>query len=68
VYAPTADRNDDTKDGFYEELQQVFHHSRMYHIQILLRCCKTKFGREDKVKLTAGKDHIVLIHQTLEKK
>jgi hypothetical protein len=36
-------------------------------MQILLGCCKAKYGREDTFKPTAGKDHIVRIHQTLEK-
>jgi hypothetical protein len=33
-----------------------------------VRMIKTKFGREDKFKPTAGKDHIVYIHQTLEER
>jgi hypothetical protein len=64
MHALNANRNDDSKDSLYEELQ----HFRMYHMQILLGCCKTKFGREDKFKPTAGIDHKVCIHQTLEKK
>jgi hypothetical protein len=68
LYAPIANRNDHSKGSLYEELQQAFHHFRMYHIHILLGCYKTKFGREDKFMPTAGKDHKVCIHQTLEKK
>jgi len=37
-------------------------------MQILLGCCKAKYGREDRFKPTTGKDHIVWIHQTPEKK
>jgi len=64
VYATIANRNDHSKDSLYEELQQAFHHFRLYHIQILLGCCKTKFGREDTFKPRAGKDHKVRIYQT----
>jgi hypothetical protein len=67
VYAPTSNKND-SKDSLYEELQQVFDHFRTYLMQILLECCKTKFGKEDKFKSNSGKDHVVCIHQTLEKK
>ena len=28
VHAPTEEKNDETKDSFYEELEQVFDHSR----------------------------------------
>ena len=55
-------------DNFYEELEQVFDHFTTYHMQIQLGCGKGKFGREDRFKPTAGKDHIVWIHQTLETK
>ena len=59
VHAPTANRNFDSDDNFYEELEQVFDHFPMHHMQILFRCCKAKYGRKDRFKLTAGKDHIV---------
>jgi hypothetical protein len=36
-------------------------------MQILLGCCKAKYGREDKSKSITGKDRMVWIHQTLEK-
>jgi len=47
VHAPTANINYDSKDNFCEEFEQVFDHFPTYHIQILLGCCKAKFGRED---------------------
>jgi len=68
VRAPTVNNNDDSKDNFYEELEQLFDHFPTYNMQILLACCKTKFGTEDRFKPPTGKDHIVWIHQTLEKK
>jgi hypothetical protein len=58
VHAPTANRNDHSKDSSYEELEEMFDHFRTYHMQIMFGCCKAKFGREDKFKLIIGKDHI----------
>jgi hypothetical protein len=68
VHAPSANRNGESKDSLYEELQQVFDHFRTYHMQIVLGCSKPKFGREYKFKQPVGKDHIVCIHQILMKK
>jgi hypothetical protein len=61
VRAPTVNSDDDSKDNFYEQLQHVFDHFPTYHMQILLGCCKAKFGIEDIFKLTAGKYHIIYI-------
>ena len=36
VYAPSEDKSDDSKDSFYEELEQVFDHFPRYHMKILL--------------------------------
>jgi len=68
VLPPTVNTNDDSKYNFYEELEQVFDHFPTYNMQILLGFCKAKFGTDDRFKPTTGKDHIVWIHQTLEKK
>jgi hypothetical protein len=66
-HAATAHINYDSKDSFYEEFEKVFDHFPTYHMQILLGCCKAKFGKEDIFKPIAGNYHIVLIYQTLEK-
>jgi hypothetical protein len=68
MHAATANRNGESKDSLYEELQQVFDHFRTFHMQIMLGCSKTTFRREYKFKQSAGKDRIVCIHQTLMKK
>ena len=68
VNAPTANINCYWKENFNEELEEVFNHFPTYHMQILLGCCKAKYGREDRFKPTTGKDHIIRINQTLEKK
>ena len=35
VHAPSEENNDDSKDGFYVELEQVFDNFRKYHKKIL---------------------------------
>jgi exonuclease III len=54
VHAPTEERNDDSKDSFYEELEQVFDHFPKYHMKILLGDFNAKLGREDTFKPTIG--------------
>ena len=34
VHAPSEDKSDDSKDSFYEEIEQVFDHFPRYHIKI----------------------------------
>ena len=46
VDAPTEEKSDDSKDSFYEELQQVSDHFPQYHTKILLDF-NTKVGREN---------------------
>jgi endonuclease/exonuclease/phosphatase family metal-dependent hydrolase len=36
AHAPTEEKNGDSKDSFYEELEQVFDHFPKYHMKILL--------------------------------
>ena len=51
VHAPSEDKSDDSKDSFYEELQQVFYHFPRYHMKILLGDFNAKVGRENMFKL-----------------
>jgi exonuclease III len=46
VHAPTEDKDDDIKDSFYEELEQVFDQFPRYHIKILLGNSNEKVGKE----------------------
>jgi hypothetical protein len=39
VHAPSEDKSDDSKDSFYEDLEQVFDHFPRYHMKILLLTC-----------------------------
>jgi hypothetical protein len=54
VYAPTEDNDDDIKDIFYEELEQVFDQFPRYHMEILLGDFNAKVGREDIFKPIIG--------------
>jgi hypothetical protein len=36
VHAPSEEKSDDSKDSFYEELEQVLSHFPKYHTKILL--------------------------------
>jgi hypothetical protein len=54
VLAPSEDKGDDSKDRFYEELEQVFDHVPKYHMKILLGDFNAKVGRESISKPTIG--------------
>jgi hypothetical protein len=47
VHAPTEDKDDDIKDSFYKELEQVFDQFPGYHMKILLGDFNAKVGREE---------------------
>ena len=52
LHAPSEEKSDDSKDSFYEELEQIFYHFSKYHMKILLGDCNAKVGRENIFKLT----------------
>jgi hypothetical protein len=52
AHAPTEQKSGNSKDSFYEELEQVFNHFPKYHMKIMLGDFKAKLGREDTFKLT----------------
>jgi hypothetical protein len=54
VHPSLEDKNDDSKDSFYEKLEQVLDQFLEYHINILLGDIHAKLGREDIFKLTMG--------------
>jgi endonuclease/exonuclease/phosphatase family metal-dependent hydrolase len=58
AHAPTEEKNDDSKDSFYEELEQVFDHFPKYHMKILLGDFNAKLGRDDIFKPTIGKESL----------
>jgi len=58
VHAPSEDKCDDSKDSFYEELEQVFDHFPRYHTKILLGDFNAKVGRENIFKPTIGNESL----------
>jgi hypothetical protein len=58
VHAPTKDKDDDIKDRFYEELEQVFYHFPRYHMKIMLGDFNAKVGREDIFKPIIGNESL----------
>ena len=58
VQAPREDKSDDSKDSFYEELEQGFDHFPKYHVKILLGDFNEKVGRENIFKPTIGNESL----------
>jgi endonuclease/exonuclease/phosphatase family metal-dependent hydrolase len=52
AHAPTEEKSDDSKDSFYEELEQVFDNFPKYHMKTLLGDFNAKLGREGTSKPT----------------
>jgi len=46
VHAPREEKSEESKDSFYEELEQVFDHFPKYHTKIILGDFNAKVGRE----------------------
>ena len=47
VHAPSEEKSDESKDSFYEKLEQVFDHLPKFHMKILLGDFNAKVGREN---------------------
>ena len=56
VHAPSEEKSDESKDSFYEELEQVFDHIPKYHMKILLGDFNAKVGAEYIFKPTIGSE------------
>jgi hypothetical protein len=54
VHAPTEDKDEDIKDSFYEELEEVFDQFPRYHMKILVEDFNANAGREDIFKPIIG--------------
>ena len=54
VPASSEEKSGDSKDSFYEELEQVFYHFPNYRMKILLGDFNAKVGRENIFKPTIG--------------
>jgi len=58
VHAPSEEKIDESKDSFYEELEQVFDHFPKYHMKMLLGDVNAKVGRENIFKPTIGQESL----------
>jgi hypothetical protein len=54
VHAPTVDKSDNTKDGFYDEVGRAFHEFSKYHMKTLLGDFNANVRRENTFKPTIG--------------
>ena len=54
VHAPSEEKSDDSKESFYEELEQIFYHFPKYHMKIILGDFYAKVGKENIFKPTIG--------------
>ena len=58
VRAEIKEKSDDSKDRFYEELEQVFYRFPKYHMKIILGDFNTKVEKENIFKPTIGNDSL----------
>ena len=58
MHAQTEGKYDDSKDSFYEELQQVFHHFPTYRMKILFGNFNANLEREGIFKPTVGNESL----------
>jgi hypothetical protein len=58
VNSPTEDKDDDTKESFYEEQEQIFDQFPRYHTKILLGDFNEKVQREDIFKPVIGNESL----------
>jgi len=58
VHAQSEKKSDDSKDRFYEELEQSFFYLPKYHMKILLGDFNAKLGTENVFKPTTEKESL----------
>jgi len=58
VHAPSEEKSDESKDSFYEDLEQVFDDFPKYHMKMLLGDFNAKVGRENIFKPTIGQESL----------
>jgi hypothetical protein len=57
MHAPSEEKSEDSKDSFFEELEQVSGHFPKYHLKVLLDL-NAKVGREIIFKATTGNESL----------
>jgi len=58
VHTQSEEKSDESKDSFYEELEQVFEHFPKFRTKILLGVFIAKVGRENIYKPTIGQESL----------
>ena len=58
MHALSEKKSGDSKDSFYEELDQVFDHFPKYHMKILLGVFNAQVGRENIFKPAVGNESL----------
>jgi len=58
VHPPSEEKIDESKDSFYEELEQVFELFLKYHMKSLLGDFNAKVGRENIFKPSIGQESL----------
>jgi len=58
VHAPSEDKCEESKDSFYEELEEVLDHFPKYEMKILLGDFNAKVGRENILKPIVGQESL----------
>jgi hypothetical protein len=58
VHAPTEDKDDDIKESFYEEIENVFDQFHKYHMKMFLGYFNANVGREDIFKPIIGNESL----------
>ena len=58
MYAPSEEKSEESKDNFFEELEQVFYHFTKYHMKILLGDFNAKVAREIIFKPAIGQESL----------
>ena len=58
MHAPREQKSDDSKDGFYEALEEVFDHFSKHHLKILLGDFNAKLEKEDIFKPAIGNESL----------
>jgi hypothetical protein len=56
VHAHTEDESHETKDSSYKEIECVFDHFHVCHMNILSRGFSAKVGKENVLKLNVGNE------------
>jgi hypothetical protein len=56
--APRQEKSDDSKDSFYDELEQIFDNFPRYNMKILLGDFNAEVGKEYILKPTIGNENL----------